>query len=251
VFLVAVVVFRSDAKAQISREPKGNHVWCGGSALGGLANSGSKFTVNVLALVSTDIHGMNHHERPIRSAKVILLKQGKMGHEISAVTDSRGVAEFSDVWSGTYTVHIEGARFWESQATLTVNAFTGTPTEVGLIWPQRAYSVRQVRGWLMDSNEGMWSSAEPNYKPRPFVAAQVQLIDLSSGSVLARTQTDKEGYYDFHSVGPGFYLVRFNDAEANSPNFNMAVEVDDKAAGEHPPALKAEKHDCGSGLSLY
>jgi len=255
VLLVAAIVFRSDGEAQTSAQLKNNHVVCGGSVLTGLANSGSKFTVKVFAFVSTDVYGMNHQERSVGSAKVILLTQGKMGHEISAVTDSRGIAEFSEVPSGTYTIHIEGARFWESQARLTVNAFDDTPTAVRLIWPQRAYSVRQVRGWLMDSNDGagaiVWSMGEPNYKPRPFFAAQVQLIDLTSGSVLARTQTDKEGYYDFHSVGPGFYLVRFNEnADASSPNFNMAVEVDDKAAEEHPPALKAEKHNCGSGLYL-
>src|SRR5260370_3448890 len=104
----------------------------------------------------------------------------------------------------------------------------------------------------MNGNEGVWSSAEQNYKPRPFVAAHVQLRDLTSGSVVALTQTDEKGYYEFPSVGPGLYLVRFNeDSDGGSPNFNMAVEVDDKASQEHPPALKAEKHDCGPGLSLY
>jgi hypothetical protein len=78
------------------------------------------------------------------------------------------------------------------------------------------------------------------------------LIDLTSGSVIAHTQTDGKGYYEFPSVGTGFYLVRFNeDSGADSPNFNMAVEVDDKASLEHPPALRAERHDCGSGLALY
>jgi hypothetical protein len=54
----------------------------------------------------------------------------------------------------------------------------------------------------MNANEGVWSSAEPNYEPRPFVAAQVQLIDLTSGSVVALSQTDDKGYYEFPSVGP-------------------------------------------------
>jgi Carboxypeptidase regulatory-like domain len=251
VFLVATLTPRS-AGGQTPAEPKDKNYWCGGSVLGGLANSGSKFTVKVFAFVSTDIYGQNHHERPVGAAQVVLLTNAKTEHEISAVTDARGIAEFSDVPSGTYTVHIEGARFWESQATLTVDALNGTPTEVHLLWPQRAYIVRQVRGWLMDSFTGIWSSAEPNYKPRPFVGAQVQLIDLTSGLLIARTQTDDKGYYEFSSVGPGFYLVRFNeDSDAGSPNFNMAVELDDKAAREHPPALRAEKHDCGPGLAIY
>src|SRR6202044_2659436 len=70
--------------------------------------------------------------------------------------------------------------------------------------------------------------------------AQVQLIDLTSGSVIARTQTDDKGYYQFPPVGSGFYLVRFTeDSDAGSPNFNMALEVDDRASLEHPPAFRA------------
>jgi hypothetical protein len=250
-FFVATLTPRS-AGGQTSSEAKHKNYWCGGSVLGGIANSGSKFTVKVLAPVSTDIYGQNHDARPVGAVRVVLLTNARIEHEISAVTDVRGIAEFADVPSGEYTVHIDGARFWESQATLTVNALTGTPTEIPLLWPQRAYIVRQVRGWLMDSFTGIWSSAEPNYKPRPFVAAQVQLIDLTSGSLIARTQTDDKGYYEFSSVGPGLYLVRFNeDPDADSPNFNMAVEVDAKAPQEHPPALRAEKHDCGPGLAIY
>ena len=173
-----------------------------------------------------------------------------MDREISASTDARGIAEFSNVPSGTYTVHIDGARFWESQAQLTVDALKGTPTEIHLLWPQRAYIVRQVRGWLMDAYTGIWSGAEPNYKPRPYVGAQVRLVDLTSGALVASTQTDNEGYYEFASVGPGLYLVRFSES-SNSPNFNMAVEVDETAAREHPPALTAQKHDCGPGLDIY
>ena len=58
----------------------------------------------------------------------------------------------------------------------------------------------------MDAFTGMWSSAEPNYKPRPFVGARVQLIDLTSGALVARTQTADKGYYEFDSVGPGLTL---------------------------------------------
>jgi hypothetical protein len=231
-----------------------NDYWCGGSALGGIANSGSKFSVKVSTFVSTDLYGQFHRERPVGAVKVILLTQEKMNHEISAITDTRGTAEFSEVPSGKYTVHIDGARFWESEAQLTVDAVTGTPTEIHLLWPQRAYIVRQVRGWLMDAFTGIWSSTEPNYKPRPFVGAQVQLIDLTSGRVVARTQTDDKGYYEFVSVGPGFYLVRFNENSYSpnySPNFNMAVEVDTAAGREHLPSLTAQKHDCSSGLSIY
>jgi hypothetical protein len=93
-----------------------------------------------------------------------------MDREVSAGTDVRGIAEFSDVPSGPYTVHIDGARGWESQASLTVDALKGAPTEIHLLWPQRGYIVQQVRGWLMDAFTGMWSSAEPNYKPRPFLS---------------------------------------------------------------------------------
>ena len=248
-FFVATLTPRS-AGGQTPSEPKGKNYWCGGSVGQGMAGSGSKFTVKVSAFVSTDIYGQNHHERQVAAARIVLLTHQKMEHEISAVTDTRGTAEFSDVPSGTYTVHIDGARFWESQASLTVDALNGTPTEIRLLWPQRAYIVRQVRGWLMDSFTGIWSSEEPNYEPKPFVAAQVQLVDLTSGLLLARTTTDDKGYYEFPSVGPGFYLVRFNE-DSDSPNFNMAVEVDGEAAREHPPALRAEKHDCGPGLAIY
>jgi len=251
VFFVTTFAPRSGG-GQTPSETKDKNYWCGGSVLGGLANSGSKFTVKVSTFVSTGLYGQNHHERTVGAARVVLLTNAKKDHEISAVTDSHGIAEFSDVPSGTYTVHIEGARFWESQATLTVDALNGAPTRVPLLWPQRAYIVRQVRGWLMDSFTGIRSSAEPNHKPRPFVTAQVQLIDLTSGLLVARTETDDKGYYEFSRVSPGFYLVRFNEnSDADSPNFNMAVEVDDKAAREHPPALSAEKHDCGPGLTIY
>jgi hypothetical protein len=36
-----------------------------------------------------------------------------------------------------------------------------------------------------------------------------------------------------------------------SPNFKMAVEVEPNAVKQHLKALKAERHDCASGLSLY
>lgn len=250
VLLLAAPATCQSVRGQAAPEAKNNDYWCGGSVLGGIANSGSKFTVKVSTFVSTDLYGQFHHERPVGAANVILLTDGKMNREISAITDARGIAEFSDVPSGTYTVHIDGARFWESQARLTVDAVKGSPTEIHLLWPQRAYIVRQVRGWLMDAFTGMWSSAEPNYKPRPFGGARVQLIDLTSGALVARTQTDDKGYYEFASVGPGLYLVRFSE-NSNSPDFNMAVEVDETAEREHPPALTAQKHDCGPGLAIY
>jgi hypothetical protein len=133
VLLLVAVPTSHSAHGQATPTTKNN--WCGGSVPTGIANSGSKFTVKVFALVSTDIYGQFHHERPVGGAKVVLLTQSKVQQETSTVTDACGLAEFSEVPSGTYTVHIEGARFWESQATLTVNAMTGSPTEIRLIWP--------------------------------------------------------------------------------------------------------------------
>ena len=247
--LVAAATSHS-AYGQATPAAKNNDYWCGGSALGGIATSGSKFTVKVTTFVSTDLYGQFHHERPVGAMRVVLLAEEKMDPEISAITDARGIAEFAGVPSGTYTVHSDGARFWESHAQLTVDALKGTPTEIQLLWPQRGYVVRQVRGWLMDAFTGIWSSAERNYKPRPFVGARVQLIDLTSGALVASTQADDKGYYEFAPVGPGLYLVRFNE-NSDSPNFNMAVEVEKTAEREHPPSLTAQKHDCSPGLYIY
>lgn len=157
VLLVFAALTSHYAQGQASVGVKNNDYWCRGSALGGIANSGSKFTVKVSSFVSTDLYQQFHHERPIGAVKVVLLtdSQMDMDREISAITDGRGIAEFADVPSGAYTVHIDGARFWESQVQLTVDALKGTPTEIPLLWPQRAYVVRHVRGWLMDGFTGM------------------------------------------------------------------------------------------------
>ena len=40
------------------------------------------------------------------------------------------------------------------------------------------------------------------------------------------TTSQNKGYYEFASVGPGLYLVRFSE-NSDSPNFTMAVEVDE------------------------
>jgi hypothetical protein len=112
--LLAAITLPSAVNGQATTEAKRKNVWCGGSVLGGIANSGSKFTVKVFAFISPDIYGMgDHHQPPVGAAKVLLFTGRKMEHEISAVTNAGGVAEFSDVPSGEYTVRIEGERFME------------------------------------------------------------------------------------------------------------------------------------------
>src|SRR5260370_34271177 len=75
VLLLAAVALPSALNGQTTAEAKRQSVWCGGSVLGGLADSGSKFTDKVFALVSAAIYGMNHHDRPIGSAKIVLFTQ--------------------------------------------------------------------------------------------------------------------------------------------------------------------------------
>jgi hypothetical protein len=72
VLLLAAAAACQSAGGLATPEAKNNDYSCGGSVLRGIANSGSRFTAKVSPVVSTDLYGQFHRERPAGAANIVL-----------------------------------------------------------------------------------------------------------------------------------------------------------------------------------
>jgi hypothetical protein len=195
--------------------------------------SGPNFTVKVL-----------FHDAPVSSVKVVLARQGSRPDEIVATsrTNTRGIARFSGISSGKYRISPDQELLSPIGEEIEIDAKSNAKTEIKFQWPVKSVVARDLRGVLLASDE-----SEEAALPLPYVS--VQLFDLRRGSLIARTNTDGEGHFEFPSFGDDLYVVRLNEDEyADSEHQDMAVEIKSNAAGEEIPTMKIVRSGCTPGL---
>jgi hypothetical protein len=200
---------------------------------------------------------VSFRDQPVSGVKVVLTDetaQPSPGVAAIARTDRGGVARFFAIPPGMYQAHIDQALLSPSQEIDVqanqvqadqVPANRGSAQEVPIEWPWSPAVTRSVRGWLTS-----WQKDSPQNRSerRPFARAQVQVLDLRSGKLLASTHTNTDGYYEFAVSRDGLYVVRVSEAQDPSGTaYDRAVEVAWQASRDSMPRLEVD-HACGGGL---
>jgi hypothetical protein len=198
--------------------------------------AGPNFTARVL-----------FHNTPVSSVRVLLARKDAQPDErdwkvvAASETNSHGIARLSAIPPGEYAVRIEEGLLTPAREEIEIDANSTAKTEITFQWPGESVAVRNLRGLLNASDAS-------DEKPLPLQYVLVQLLDLRSTSLIASTNTDGEGHYEFPPFGDGLYVVRFNeDQYAASESHDMAVEVKSNTAGEIP-TMKLVRKGCNPGL---
>jgi hypothetical protein len=174
----------------------------------------------------------------VSSAKVVLARQGlqlgeREGKVVATIrTNARGIARFSAIPSGKYRIYLDEELLDPSSEELEIDAKSNAKTEIKFQWPGESVGARNLCGVLLASDE-----SEETASPLSYVS--VQLFDLRSASLIASTNTDNEGHYEFPTFRDGLYVVRLNeDQYADSEHHDMAVEIKSEAADEADRGLR-------------
>jgi hypothetical protein len=224
---------------------------CENYQLPGTQTAGSDFTVKIWFFTFEQPHGFITPHR-VPSLRVSIVKGGLHPGDPEQVvatgeTDAQGLAGFHGIPPGKYGIRLgaeHSIRVNEiiGQGAIEVVSSRAENTEVDFRWPEKSYSARHFRGWLMVRRQ-------PREKPIALDLGLVQLFDWNSGREIDRTYTNAEGYYEFPSAKPGAYWVRFN-VKPDTPrsSYDMAAVISDDATWEHIPALQ---EDPCNGLWVY
>jgi hypothetical protein len=139
---------------------------------------------------------------------------------------------------------VDGALMAPGSEEIVVDAGGQATPEIQFEWPGKSVQARNLRGRIMLSREA-------NQKPTPLQNVLVQLLDLRTAKLLAKTHTNGDGAYELGPSGAGLYVLRFNvdPDDLSSDGEEMAVEVKIGAVGEDIPALSIVKTKCSSGIS--
>lgn len=236
-FVAVIGLLGSTAYAQTSGQD--THKWLDCFVdwiISGPYSAGPNFTAKVL-----------FHNAPVSSVKVLLARKDAQPDErdwrvvAAGETDSHGIARFSAIPPGEYTVRIEEGLLTPAREEIEIDANSTAKPEIKFQWPGESVAARNLHGLLNASDTS-------DEKPLPLQYVLVQLLDLRTASLIATTNTDGEGHYEFPAFGDGLYVVRFNeDQYAASASHDMAVEVKSNAAGEIP-TMKIVRKGCNPGL---
>jgi hypothetical protein len=236
-FVAAIGFLGSTAHSQTDGQD--THTWLDCSVdwiTSGGYSAGRNFTAKVL-----------FHNAPVSSVRVLLARKDAQPDErawkvvAAGETDSHGIARFSAIPPGEYTVRIEEGLLTPAREEIEIDANSTAKPEIKFQWPGESVAVRDLRGLLNASDTS-------DEKPLPLQYVLVQLLDLRTASLIASTNTDGEGHYEFPAFGDGLYAVRFNEEQyAASESHDMAVEVKSNATGEIP-TMKIVRKGCDPGL---
>jgi hypothetical protein len=184
---------------------------------------------------------------PVSSAKVVLAREGVQRGDrdwivvATSQTNALGIAQFSAIPSGKYRIYLDEELLSPGSEEIHIDAKSKVKTEVNFEWPGKFTAARNLRGVFLASDE--W---EETALPLPYVS--VQLFDLRKASLIASTNTDREGRYEFPSFGDGLYVVRLNeDQYADAEHHDFAIDVKSDAVDE-VPAMKIVRRGCDPGL---
>jgi hypothetical protein len=171
----------------------------------------------------------------------------------STVTDDHGEAVFAGVKPGRYFLSALGAGL-ESGAELSVTKAQGSPAEstVSLGWPESSFELTQRIGGRFTSysfeHVGTRRSDWSTRQKAPF-RGLVLVTKFGDSEALARTVTDENGYFDFPSISPGYYVINIRgDTKTWHPDWApvgyLLVHLDRDVKRQDLTAFLSET-DCG------
>lgn len=169
----------------------------------------------------------------------------------STVTDDHGEAVFARVKPGRYFLSALGAGL-ESGAELSVTKGQGSlASTVSLSWPEADFELTQRIGGRFTSysfeHVGTKRSDWSTRHKVPFLG--LVLVTKFGDSDVAETVTDENGYFDFPSLSPGYYVINVRgDTKTWHPHWvpmgYLLVHLDREAKRQDLTAFLSET-DCG------
>jgi hypothetical protein len=181
--------------------------------------------------------------RPVSTLRLVLNSSalsGKPGSEsIYSLTDKDGLATFSNVILGSFMLIPEYDVGIADGVVVEVSANGPTNVTVPLRWPSRTpVSVESISGIVRG----------PDYYPsQKQIQLSLSLLEGLSGRVIATTNTDEKGRFNFHAdTPPGVYFLRLNRSGLRGWS---GEEMEGMVAIEVTPAAKDRELDLDLGWS--
>jgi hypothetical protein len=176
---------------------------------------GRSFTVRVL----------DYRERPFGNVELVLTKAGKEVGRFK--TEEDGKVVISELAPGNYELGpVDPIRRsgQPNEASLVVSKDPGAQREITLHWPAgRFIPTLVLAGWLragrlpdglnmlqrMEHEERLRNGTFSQGEVTPIAKTEVALFRLPSRELVAKSQTDAFGYFDFPVLKQGTYYIRF------------------------------------------
>lgn len=119
-------------------------------------------------------------------------------------------------------------------------------------WPgAQEFTVRRLMGHfqaLVHPNTGHRVRDLAHSSMQDFAGANLQVVDATSGEVVATGTTDADGHYEFYGLPPALYILRVKQKSASSTfdvDGNLFVQISPEAKSTEMPTLKLTMTDCG------
>lgn len=161
------------------------------------------------------------YDGPVKGLRLNL--NGSQRRTLSAVTDSNGIAIFSDIPLGEQ--YLGAAR--DNGYNLPLIVKHNGPARIGMRWPStEPIKVRSISGTMRAPD------AIPGQLGQRVLS--LDLLDAISGRVLASMNTSSRGDFDFGQPVSGIYFVRLNPYTAFNVQVGglISVAVDPRAPGD-------------------
>lgn len=144
---------------------------------------------------------------------------------LQATTDTDGIATFSNMPSGLYSVVVDHDDSILTHASVNISATGPAGVIIALTWPAiPPIAVRSLKGTLR---------FPPDIQAGPGPIASLSLLEGISGRRLKTGEITPNGHFDFGDVESGLYFLQLNKPRARADGAGMiGVTVDPTAASQ-------------------